>query len=75
MFWDRSLPYAVEAFVHDGGATDKMRRVHRDFLAYYGLDAAEVPLLEYRCARLGLPGGKPRSEAERTGCFVDVSGS
>ena len=75
LVWDRSLPWAVEAFVVAGERRYKERlwrniiRAHHAFLKYYGLQATEVPLLHYRCS-----GQEPVPPAGEP-CFVDVSES
>lgn len=60
LYWDRSLPWSIEAFVFatqagdDAGLVDmkrKMIQIHRSFLEYYGLSAAHVPLLRYHCSQ------------------------
>lgn len=73
MFWDRNLPWAVEAFVVTGERRHKPRlwdgiiKAHRAFLAHYSLDATVVPLLHFRCSdQEPMP---PTGEL----CFQDVS--
>jgi hypothetical protein len=73
LYWDSALPWAVEAFVFSARPDDeralyaRMEATHRDFLVYYGLTAAEVPLLRYRCSQNDIP------PAEQGRCFEDVS--
>ena len=57
-----------------------MKPIHQAFLQYYGLSAAEVPLLRYRCsqwdpyAAYGNPNDEVnRPRAKRGECFEDVS--
>lgn len=75
MWWDRNLPWALEAFVFDGDAEmqARMAQTHQRFLDYYGLTAEEVPLLRYRCSKLGLGDTSHDADEHHEDCFVDVS--
>ena len=82
LYWDRSLPWSVEAFVFASQQGDdtgqlslrnQMQRIHRDFLTYYGLSAVEVPLLRYTCSQLDAMDGFMRPVAKLGTCFEDVS--
>jgi hypothetical protein len=54
LFWDHSLPWAIDAFFFANPAdAAQMRRVHTAFLGFYGLTAADVPLLQYTCGQKG----------------------
>jgi hypothetical protein len=73
MFWDRNLPFAVEAFFYSAAAPqgkDRLHRTHRNFLDYYGLSAEEVPLLEYSCSQQDADTNR-RNRQHR--CWKDVS--
>ena len=78
--------YALEAFFYseeDSGAGGggsrhaEMAMTHKAFLGWYGLTAAEVPLLRYRCSQIDTSTWdheRQRSKVPvRDGCFVDVS--
>ena len=75
MWWDRNLPWALEAFVFDGGDELQAQMVitHQQFLDFFGLTAEEVPLLRYRCSKLGLKYDTQDPNAYHESCFVDVS--
>ena len=74
MYWDRSLPFPVEAFFYGAGVPEEgieaIRQEHRAFLSYYGLGAAEVPLLEFSCSQQSPPGNVHDVEHA---CWTDVS--
>jgi len=80
MFWERNLPWAVEAFVYGGGPGNweqnlaRARGIHRDFLQYFGLTSNEVPLLRYDCGPGGPHGGQPFTPATAAigECFVEA---
>ena len=45
MYWERSLPFALEAFFFSAESPEgiaAMRQTHANFLEWYGLTAAEV---------------------------------
>ena len=74
LWWDHSLPWAVEAFVFvgEGYPPEKKQRMfqaHGAFLKWYGLSAADVPLLDYQA---WAPGLEP-ARNEGSPAFVDVS--
>ena len=75
MWWDRNLPWALEAFVFDGddALRARMARTHQQFLGFFGLTAEEVPLLRYRCSKLGLKYNTQDPNEDHGSCFVDVS--
>lgn len=80
-YWGANLPWALEAFFCSRPCSARVRRMHADFLGYYGLTRAEVPLLHYRCSQndvtwdhglrtaSGAVGG---STLPPGGCFVDA---
>lgn len=75
MYWERNLPWVVEAFMYAESermttAAQKLeiRRAHGRFLSFYGLTPEEVPLLEYVCFVPPLDAVKRPAP-----CFVDVS--
>eukprot|EP00966_Prymnesium_polylepis_P104000 2408567-Prymnesium_polylepis.1 len=73
MFWDRNLPFAVEAFFFAAAPASvkaSMRRTHHAFLRHYGLTAADVPLLEYSCSQQSPPANR---ESLAHTCWRDVS--
>ena len=51
-FWDANLPHIIEAVICRTDC-DQARKVHRRFLAAYGLTAAQTPLLYYGGSSVG----------------------
>lgn len=76
-WWVHHLPWAVEAFVVlDGTRLSHMRKIHADFLARFGLRAAEVPLLRFERNCHQEACWRPwdmRCDRVQYQCFVDVS--
>ena len=64
--WRSHMPASIEAFLAldpiSGEDLELGRRVHRKFLAEYGLSAAQVPLLKFTGAALPKDQDNPRFE-------------
>jgi hypothetical protein len=82
LYWDRTLPWLIEAFVFAAQAGDvagrealqaRMASTHRAFLDYYGLSAEDVPLLRYKCSQQDATDAFLRPLAPVGACFEDVS--
>ena len=73
MYWDRHLPFAIEAFWYAAASPEiigEMRRIQASFLEFFGLTAEEVPLLQYSCSQ----NDPPTNREDRTHvCWTDVS--
>ena len=47
LYWERSLPDAIDAFVFTEGDGAKARDAHSKFLSFFSLCSSDVPLLHY----------------------------